>query len=235
LTIRNPLRHVPGKPLHPAFVRRTNMSISTRAASPQRASAQRPEASAYSFPITATWSMEALLALSRQEIVDLWKSLPAATLDELQGHFMGLVPNGGDPERQLGTSKFMYDENSEKGYWLGKAYRKKGPNEGEGYNRWRYPGGRIVRNMRFTTEVGPSLFDGKPSLLMYYGAYNAKSPSFVDEIRKLDTYVYLGVGSVLNPDGKRSEPGHFMLVGPTDEWVGDATGELVQGFVKPTR
>lgn len=187
-----------------------------------------------SFPITANYSMERLLAMSREEVISLWGTLPAVSLEELQGHFTGLVPNAGDPERQAQIAASMYDENSEKGYWCGKAYRKTGVNQGEGYNRRRLPGGKIVRTSRFTTEVGPSLIDGKPSLLMYYGAYREQAPTFVDEIRKLDDCVYLGVGSVLDANGKR-QPGHFALVGPTDDWVGGAIGDLVPGFVKPTK
>jgi hypothetical protein len=192
----------------------------------------RPTAGA-SFPITPEWSTEQLLGLSKEDVIKLWGDAPAATLEELQGHFAGLIPNAGNTEAQARAAEFMYNENHRNGYWLGKAYRKTGDNEGEGYNRWRMPGGKVVRNMRFTTEVGTSFFDGKPSLLMYYGAYRADNPTFVDEVRKLDDYIYLGVGSTL-VDGKRN-PGHFMLVGPTDEWVGGAAGELVKGFVKPTK
>ena len=187
-----------------------------------------------SYPITSNWSIEQLLALSRDDVIEMWGNLPAATLTELQGHFMGLVPNAGHRDSQTATSAFMYDENSERGYWLGKAYRQTGPNEGEGYNRWRRPGGKIVRNARFTTEVGKSLLDGGESLLMYYGAFRKEAPTFVDEIRKLDDYIYLGVGSTLDENGHR-EPGHFILVGPTDEWVGGAEGERVNDFVKPTK
>jgi len=147
---------------------------------------------------------------------------------------MGLVPNGGEPQRQADTGGFMYDETSPRGFWLGKAFRRTGPNAGEGYNRYRYPDGRIDRRDRFTTEIGPSLLDGRPSLLMYYGAFNARSTSFVDEIRRLDAHVHLGVGTLVK-DGKRTERGHFMLVGPTDDWMGGARGELVTDFVKPTR
>ena len=44
--------------------------------------------------------------------------------------------------------------------------------------------------------------------------------TLVDEIRKLDDYVYLGMGTTETEGGERSEPGHFVLAGPTDEWVG---------------
>lgn len=186
------------------------------------------------FPITPNWSVERLLSMTKEETIELWKTLPAVSLEELQGHFTGIIPNCGDPQRQAAATEYMYDENSVRGYWLGKAYRKTGPNEGEGYNRWRLPGGKIERRSRFITEVGNSFFDGKPSLLMYYGAYRADAPSFVDEIRKLEDYIYLGVGSILDAEGKRS-PGHFILTGPTDEWIGDATGDRVPGWIKPLK
>jgi hypothetical protein len=188
-----------------------------------------------SFPINGHWALEQLLALSRDDVIELWRSAPEVSLDELQGHFMGVIPNAGDSKRQRDTGDFMYNEHSRQGYWLGKAFRKTGPNEGEGYNRFRLPTGEIIRNQRFSTEIGPSLLDGKPSLLMYYGAFYEPSRNFVDEIRKLDERVYLGIGTSLDKEGSRTEPGHFMLIGPTDEWVGGAVGEAVRGFEKPAR
>lgn len=196
-----------------------------------KAAPKRPQAS---HPITPDWSLEQLLSMDKAEVIRRWRDLPAVSLEELQGHFEGILPNHDDPDAQAAAMNIMYNENSESGYWLGKAYRKTGPNQGEGYNRWRLPGGRVVRNMRFTTEIGPSLIDGKPALLMYYGAFNSDYTTFVDEIRKLDNCIYLGVGSLPNEQGHR-EPEHFVLVGPTDDWVGGAIGDLVPGFAKPTR
>ena len=168
---------------------------------------------------TGEWSLERILALSRDEIIDLWKAAPTPEFTELNGHYMGLVPNAGDEARRAATDARMYNENSDIGYWLGKAYKPTTATTGEGYNRWRYPGGKVVRNMQFGTQLGTSLIDGKPALLMYYGAYNDET-TLIDEIRKLDDYVYLGVGTTEVEGGGRSEPGHFMLLGPTDEWVG---------------
>ena len=173
-----------------------------------------------SFPLSAkgAWTMERLLALDHESTVALWKMLPAAGMAELDGHYQGIVPNAGDHERQTRTSGFMYDEDSPRGYWLGKAYRPLSETEGEGYNRWLFADRSIVRNGRFATRLGPSLIDGNPSYIMDYGAFN--DTTLVDEIRKLDESVYLGVGTTATEDGGRSAPGHFALVGPTDEWVG---------------
>ena len=173
-----------------------------------------------SFPLSAkgSWTMERLLALDHESTVALWKTLPAAEMAELNGHYQGIVPNAGDPERQARTSGFMYDEDSPRGYWLGKAYLPLTETEGEGYNRWRFADRSIVRNGRFATRLGPSLIDGNPSYIMDYGAFN--DTTLVDEIRRLDEGVYLGVGTTATEDGGRSAPGHFALVGPTDEWIG---------------
>ena len=173
-----------------------------------------------SFPLSAkgAWTMERLLALDHESTVALWKTLPAAGMAELDGHYQGIVPNAGDHERQVRTSGFMYNEDSVRGYWLGKAYRALTETEGEGYNRWRFADGTIVRNGRFATRLGASLIDGQPSYIMDYSAFN--DTTLVDEIRKLDEGVYLGVGTTATEDGERSVPGHFALVGPTDEWVG---------------
>jgi len=43
---------------------------------------------------------------------------------------------------------------------------------------------------------------------------------FVRDHEALDDSVYLGMGTTETEDGKRSTPGHFALVGPTDEWIG---------------
>ena len=82
--------------------------------------------------------------------------------------------------------------------------------------------------------MGTSVIDGKPSLLMYYGAYaraeQRDEPStLVDEIRKLSDGIFLGMGTVANDDGTRSDPGHFVMAGPVAPWVGvdDPTAELL--------
>ena len=170
-------------------------------------------------PDEGEWTLAAVLDLSRDEIIDLWSVSPAPVFTEFKGHFMGLVPNAGDPERKASTDATMFDEGSELGYWLGKAYMPTSATTGEGYNRWRFEDGSIVRNLQFGTADGISLIDGKPALMMYYGAFNDGN-TLIDEIRQLSHDVFLGMGTREAEDGGRSEPGHFVLVGPTDEWVG---------------
>ena len=174
---------------------------------------------------TEVWTRERVLGLSREELLALWSDAPAAEMAELNGEYEGLVPNAGDPEAEARTAEVMYNENSAIGYWLGKAYTPLTATTGDGYNRWRRAGGKVERRIRFATEMGPSLIDGKPALLMYYGAYvraDGSQPrsTLVDEIRKLADGVYLGMGTVETEDGSRSRPGHFAMIGPVGEWVG---------------
>ena len=176
-----------------------------------------------SMPLTpsGSWSMEKILKMDRKQLLEVWKKLPAVPMNELNGHYTGLVPNAGHPSEQAETTGFMYNQDSVRGYWLGKAFMAHTATTGEGYNRWRFPGGKVVRNLRFGTEMGASLIDGKPAFLMRYGTYN-EGNTLVDEIRKLDDYVYIGVGTRPAEGGERTDPvkGIFVLTGPTDEWVG---------------
>jgi|TARA_Y100000310_G_scaffold240881_1_gene244770 hypothetical protein len=182
-----------------------------------------------------TWTEQKVMQLTRDEVLELWGECPAVDMAELYGEYKGLIPNAGDEEAQKAAAKTMYNEDGPLGYWLGKAYSPLSHSKGDGYNCWRRPGGNVERYMRFATEMGASLIDGKPALMMYYGAYKhrfvgeGKQNGLVDEIRKLADGVYLGVGTGEKADGTRTTPGHFALVGPTGKFLAadDATEELI--------
>jgi hypothetical protein len=179
----------------------------------------RPNLSQTPVGTSGQWSLEKLLSLTQAEGIELWKALPAVPMAEMNGHYMGLGPDAKDTAYQTRYAAYMFDEKSVRGYWLGKAFHPLTETTGEGYNRWRFPGGRIDRNLRMATKMGASLIDGKPSYMLHYSAFNQKS-TLVDELRKLDDYVYLGAATVDAGGGKRSKPDFFILIGPTDEWVG---------------
>jgi hypothetical protein len=164
------------------------------------------------------WSMEMLNALTQEEGIALWRTLPAPTLEEMNGHYVGMGPGADDPEYQKRYAAYMFNEKSVRGYWLGKAFRPLTATTGEGYNRWRFPGGKVQRNLRMATAVRNSIIDGKPAYVLDYSAFN-KSTLF-DELRKLEDGVYIGTATTARPDGTRSKLDMFILVGPTDEWVG---------------
>jgi hypothetical protein len=107
---------------------------------------------------------------------------------------------------------------NEKMYWLGKAFRPINDHEGEGYNRTRYPGGKIVREARMATRIDKSFVDGKPSYILDYSAFN--NGNGIDELRKLDDGIYFGIFTMSTGNGTRTPPDFFILIGPTDVWVG---------------
>jgi hypothetical protein len=66
----------------------------------------------------------------------------------------------------------------------------------------------------------------------------------LDELRKLDDGVYLGAATVAqaggpNCGGTRSKIDMFVLIGPTDEWVGPpytrGVAELKPGVTLPVK
>ena len=171
--------------------------------------------------LSGQWSLEKLLALTPAEGMAIWAKSPPPSIQEMNGHYMGLGPDATNEAHQKSYAAYMFDEHSPRGYWLGKAFRPLTATTGEGYNRWRFPGQKIVRNLRIATHVGPSLIDGKPSYLLDYTVHNQGS-TLIDELRKVDDDIYFGAATWGMPDGKRSKPDFFILIGPTDEWVGPA-------------
>lgn len=163
------------------------------------------------------WSLEKLLALDQAELERLWSKLPAATLQEMNGHFLGLQPAATDTEFQKQSAAFLFDEKSPRGYWLGKVFHPLTASTGEGYNMWRFPGGRIERSGRFSNRIDSSLIDGKPSYFLDYSTFN--DTTLVDELRKLDDYILIGAATEAAGEGKRSRVEYFVLTGPIDEWV----------------
>ena len=169
------------------------------------------------------YTLEQLLALTQDEQLALWRTLPAPTFAEMNGHYMGIVPRANDIPGQKNTAARMFDEKYRLGSWQGKAFRPLKANEGEGYNRWRFPGGRIERNLRMQTRIANSIIDGKPCFVLDYPVFN--KTTLYDELRKLDEGVYLGAASLAqqggpNANGTRGKLDMFILIGPTDEWVG---------------
>lgn len=172
---------------------------------------------------SGVWTLEKLLSLTQREQETLWRQLPAPELKEMNGHYMGIGPMADKPDVQKGYAAFMYDEKSVRGAWQGKAFRPLNGATGEGYNRWRFPGGRIERNLRMATRIDNSILDGKPAYILDYPAFN--QTTLVDEVRKLDDGIYLGAATVAVANGPtgagtRGRIDMFVLIGPTDEWVG---------------
>jgi hypothetical protein len=168
-----------------------------------------------------------LAALPREVQIEVFLGLPPPAAEDFQGEFVGRSPAylAGDTDayyREIGL-----------GAWLGKGYLIEGHGRwsGHGYNLWGGDGSGVKRCMRFGWEMGRSVIDGGPCLLMHYRAFANAFGEFdlVDEIRRVDDGVYLGLAMTREPtplcpepDGPegRTQPSTFFLSGPSRPWVG---------------
>src|SRR4051812_47549846 len=58
--------------------------------------------------MTGQWTLEKLLSLTQKEQEELWRQLPAPTLKEMNGHYMGVGPQADRPDIQKSYAAFMY-------------------------------------------------------------------------------------------------------------------------------
>lgn len=171
-----------------------------------------------------TWTFDKVMQLSREEITELWKTLPAPEFSELEGEYEGHVPMLGADEAFIKMiNETMKNEEGPYGLWIGKAFNVTGENRGEGYNHWRKPGTNGIRNMRYRTGIEISEIDGNPALMMDYSPFIDPSQTryFKDEVRKLndDIHILMGV-AVATDSGERTFLGPVVLTGPIHDWVG---------------
>jgi hypothetical protein len=173
--------------------------------------------------------IQQLLTLPHAELFRIWSSLPAPALGELDGEYAGFLPTAGVPRESIQqTVRSFYQEESEIGYWLGKAFTRRDDASGEGYNVFRAsaagrPGYTYTRNGRYTSSVGPSLVDGRSSCLLCYESFDnhAGRSGLVDEIRQYSKGLYLGTATRQAPDGRRTEANEcFLIAGPFNPWIG---------------
>lgn len=165
-------------------------------------------------------NVEELKNSPEEELLDLFGTLESASIEELDGEYIGAISLPG----ALAFHKLMTSRG--KGEWGGKCYQPTPYEEfpGQGYNTYMTPEG-VKRCDRFSTEVGPSLFDGKPSLIMRYSTFDGLYAQFdtIDEVRRYAPGIYLCIGH-LGTD--RPQP--FIIRGPFGPAQGpdDVTAEI---------
>jgi hypothetical protein len=168
--------------------------------------------------------------LTPEQAVELFKTLLAPTMKEMNGEFAGEMLSF----PTLYTSIFwtIASENPiYPGVWQGKSFRQTGPNEGRGYNtveRWFT---QTVDIWPMVTRIGPSYFDGKPSFQLVYRAFDhyAGKIHMLDEVRRLPDGRYLGIGRTGTTTEERRLAMPFLL----SERIGDYRqdiGEPREGF-----
>lgn len=135
------------------------------------------------------WTVEKLKKMSREDLLELYKTLPAPVFEEMDGEYNGHTLDTGS-KRGNQMSEWVMNKTA-MGVWKGKAYTPNTSTTGEGYNRYVIDG-KERHHLRFGTDMNVSLFDGRPTLRMRYSAFKNISArnDLIDEVRKLDDGIY---------------------------------------------
>lgn len=174
---------------------------------------------------TELWTLERLRSLTEPELIEIWRGLPVPTVEEMNGEFQGALPV------PMSITHAEFHKVNGPGEWIGKAYTPTpyGEHDGQGHNIFFTPE-KVHRSLRFAWDIGPSLIDGRPALMMYYSVFQHMVTEFelIDEIRKVEDGLYVciahtGVATDLfGPllENGRSSPTAFALRGPFGPWKG---------------
>ncbi|MHA1915878.1 MAG: hypothetical protein ACW986_18000 [Promethearchaeota archaeon] len=164
--------------------------------------------------------------MSYQEQMELYKSLPSADHNEMDGDYDARMV--GFPSEREKPLSLWWLHKTEKGNWLGKSFSptiNPEKNKGEGYNRWEMEG-KEVHHMRFLTDIADSLIDGKPTFRLKYASFKNDGGivDMTDEVRRIRKGFYLCTG-MAGPE--KLPPGFFHLTGPVHEY--DYSSEWIFG------
>jgi len=159
--------------------------------------------------------------LSRSEVLRLFHAAAAPELEALAGEYSAVILPVGlfAPLASFFTHTFFGP-----GRWHGKAFKPRGRDRGDGYNLFSSgtatTNDALSRTRRFDTTIGPSRFDGRPSLCMDYGPHNRfLIHSMKDEIRQIAPGLYLGLGTMASGGGALN-PAPFCVFGDPEPWRG---------------
>lgn len=158
------------------------------------------------------WTVEELKALSIDESMALFKTLDAPDFTAMNGEYEGEFLDSGSIIMNCFWSVVIY--NIFIGNWLGKAFIPSDNGCSSGYNLFRKTT-RIARKYRMETSIVDSYFDGRKALQLYYPKFRniCGYMGMIDEIRKINDNLYLGMGRITWP----STPIPFYLSGPVNK------------------
>jgi len=136
---------------------------------------------------------EELFSYDYNKLVALFKTLPAANVNVLQGEVDGSTL--ATKNRWGDFLTWISTHTPYPGLWIGKGFTPKDKETGHGYNRFKILGFEH-RSMRFATKPGNSIIDNKPVMIMDYRPYLNPLGLLhaIDEIRQLDDNNYLLCG-----------------------------------------
>lgn len=170
--------------------------------------------------VAPAWTAEDLRPLDREGLMAAFRQLPAPHAEAMTGEFASTLPDYSNAQWRGAMAALGKD------YWLGKSYLPEPfrGHRGHGLNSYRRGDGSIRRLSRFVWDIGPSVVDARPSLVMRYAAFGnwGGSHDLIDEIRMAGADTYLGLyhtrapvpGFTPRPGNGRSGIEFFILSGP---------------------
>lgn len=168
------------------------------------------------------WTVGDLKALKQDQLMDLFLELPCPTMREMEGEFKGeLLDTGKFWLIKKPLAYFALRSSLNKGRWLGKGFATLSENEGHGYNSYRRFG-KVIHVFPMKTRIAPSVFDGRDCFELDYTAYRSGAGfiNMIDEVRKVNDELYLGIGTWGYFKRQRRIPFFFSLSGPRAPYAG---------------
>ena len=107
------------------------------------------------------WTVTGLRAMEKARVRELFTTLEAPEMEEMNGEYEGYLLDHGSYVLHL--MSLMYLSNPVSGWWLGKAFKPLGADTGHGYNM-HTKRGKVTRGFRMRTEIIQNGFDGSGSL-----------------------------------------------------------------------
>jgi hypothetical protein len=168
------------------------------------------------------WTVKDLIILKQSQLMELFKKLPCPTMQEMQGEFRGYLLNTGPFWfiRDI-CAHFALNSHFSHGRWLGKGFESVSEKEGRGYNFYlKFWNVNYVYPMK--TYIGKSVYDGKDEFELDYTVYYSMAGfiNMVDEVRRVNNDLYLGIGTWGYFRKWRRIPWFFALTGPRGRYAG---------------
>ena len=174
-----------------------------------------------------TLSVDAIKQLSVEELLELFKTLEAPSIDEMNGEYAASLLR--QPSVLAAISGWATVVNPLMP-WLCKSFRPVDADTGRGYNTFKRLG-RVVQMFPMQTLIAPSRYDGRSAYTLVYRAYHSLCGdiNMVDEVRRLGEGLYLGMGTWGFSEGQRRVALPFLLQQTEDTYRGDI-GKARRGF-----
>jgi hypothetical protein len=168
------------------------------------------------------WTIDDLRALKQDQLIEIFRKLPCPTMQEMEGEFKGyLLDTGKFWLIKKPLSHFALNSSLNQGKWLGKGFMPISESEGQGYNSYeKFGKTRHVFPMK--TKIGKSILDGNDDFELDYTAYHSGAGfvNMIDEVRKVNDDLYLGIGFWGWFKRQRRIPFFFALAGPRTPYAG---------------